>query len=252
MDGLLRKLHSRRVGLALSGGGVRGLAHIGVIKALDELGIRPAVIAGTSAGSIIGAGLAAGMGWHDLTLMAHSTFWPALLHGGRLERFCATHLPATFAQLKFPFAAMATILPTRRAVAITEGQLASAISASCALRVVRRPVVREGERFKDGGLACVLPSVVCREMGAELVIGSDVWELGSLLRGLGFHPTHPRGRQVYPGHYRRAVEQTDLLIQPSIPAIGYVPGAAAVERMIAAGEAAARRMLSFLSEAEAR
>jgi NTE family protein len=63
MDDVLRSLKSKRVGLALSGGAVRGLAHIGVIKALHEVGIKPAVVAGTSVGSIIGAALAAGMDW---------------------------------------------------------------------------------------------------------------------------------------------------------------------------------------------
>lgn len=243
MKRLLHTLRSRRVGLALSGGSVRGLAHIGIIKALSELGIQPAVIAGTSAGSIIGAGLAASMSWHDLAQMARTTFWPALLHGGRLETFCAKHFPATFAQLKMPFAAVVTTLPAKKAVAITEGNLASAISASCALRAIRRPVMREGQRYKDGGIACVLPAVACRELGAELVISSDMWELSSLLRGMGFHPAHHHGQQFYPGHYRIAVQQTDLLIQPSIPTIGYVPSAAAVERMIAAGEKATHQLL---------
>lgn len=244
MKRLLHNLRSRRVGFAFSGGAVRGLAHIGVIKALSELGIQPAVIAGTSVGSLIGAGLAAGMNWHDLAQMARSTFWPALLHGGRLEVFCKKHLPDAFAQLKLPFAAVVTRVPAKQAVAITEGHLASALSASCALRAIRRPVVREGQRYKDGGIACVLPAIVCRELGAELVISSDVWELSSLLRGMGFHPALQRSRSFYPRHYRLAVQQTDLLIQPVIPAIGYVPGTAAVERMIAAGERATYRLFS--------
>jgi NTE family protein len=75
MEEWLAQFHSRRVGLALSGGGVRGLAHIGVIKALAELNIRPAVIAGTSAGSLVGAGLAAGLDWQALADMARSVSW---------------------------------------------------------------------------------------------------------------------------------------------------------------------------------
>jgi NTE family protein len=144
MNRVIQLLRSRRVGLALSGGSVRGLAHIGVIKALAELGIRPAVIAGTSAGSIVGAGVAAGLEWHEIASIARSIFWPSLLHGERLERFCEKHFPETFAHLPLPFAALATALPSKQVIAITEGHLASAISASCALRVIRRPVVRAG------------------------------------------------------------------------------------------------------------
>jgi NTE family protein len=226
------------IGLALSGGSVRGLAHIGVIKALTEFGIRPSVIAGTSAGSLIGAGVAAGLNWNDLARMANSVFWPRLLNGRNLESFCARYLPVTFAHLRLPFAAVATDLPSKRVVKMTEGDLASAISASCALRVIRRSVIREGLRLKDGGIACVLPALVCRELGAEVVISSDVWELSSLSRSLGILPSHPRANQVYPAHYLAALQDTDLLIQPEIPIAGYVPGRQAVARMIAAGEAA--------------
>ncbi len=122
---------------------MRGLAHLGVVKVLSEAGIRPAVITGTSAGSLIGAMLAVGMDWDEIASLARGTFWPKLLHGETLERFCTEHLPATFAGLKLPFAALATQLPEKQAVAITTGDLASAISASCALRGIRQPVQRE-------------------------------------------------------------------------------------------------------------
>lgn len=78
-------LEGRRVGLALSGGSVRGIAHIGIVKALAEYGIKPAVVAGTSVGSIIGAGIAAGMDWQQLKEMAEAVFWPSLLNGGKLD-----------------------------------------------------------------------------------------------------------------------------------------------------------------------
>jgi NTE family protein len=104
---------------------VRGLAHIGVIKALDEVGIKPAVVAGTSVGSIIGAALAAGMDWREIANMARSVFWPRLLHGKTLERFCAQYLPESFEQLATPFAAVATIVPSNKPFTITTGPLSS-------------------------------------------------------------------------------------------------------------------------------
>ena len=241
----LHKLRSRRIGLALSGGSVRGLAHIGIIKALTDAGIRPAVIVGTSVGSLIGAAVAAGMPFEQLREMACAVFWPRLLTRGGLERFCSRYLPASFHDLRIPFAAVATALPDKRPLVITEGPLASALSASCAMRVVRRSVVRNGDRLKDGGIACVLPAAACRDLGAEMVIGSDVWELSSALRTLGLDATHPRTRRVYPRHFQAALRHTDLLIQPHIPAAGYVPGSKAVDLMIEAGEHAARRALSL-------
>jgi NTE family protein len=243
----LHNRSSRRIGLALSGGSVRGLAHIGIIKALHAARIRPTVIVGTSVGSLIGAAIAAGMHWEQLREIACSVFWPSLLTRRGLERFCSTHLPATFADLKIPFAAIATTLPHKRAVVMSEGSLASAISASCAMRVVRRPVLRNGHRLKDGGIACVLPAAACRDLGAELVIGSDVWEISSALRTLGLGPNQPLARHAYPAHFRAALRQTDLLIQPDIPPAGYVPGLRAVDLMIEAGDRAARAALSSRS-----
>ena len=244
---MLDSLHSKRVGLALSGGAVRGLAHIGVIKALHEAGIKPTVIAGTSVGSIIGAALAAGMGWRELAKMARSVFWPRLVNGKMLEQFCSEYLPETFAHLEHPFAAAATVLPNNDAITITSGPLPSAISASCALRVLRRPVVRNGLRLKDGGFSCVLPTRACRELGAEFVIASDVWEWSSLMRSLGSSPYDGLTCRAYPSHYRFALAHTDIHIQPQIPATGYVPSATAVDRMIAVGECAAIQALESLA-----
>jgi NTE family protein len=244
MSQVLNTLRSKRIGLALSGGAVRGLAHIGVIKALHDYGLSPTVVSGTSVGSIIGAALAAGMDWREMADMARSIFWPRLLHGKSLERFAAEYLPDTFAHLELPFAAVATNVNANKAVTITNGPLASAISASCALRVLRRPVVRDGLRLKDGGFTCVLPTAACRALGAEIVIASDVWEWSSLMRTLGYSPSNPHWtNRAYPSHYRLALSHTDIHIHPYIPAEGYMPGRAAVDRMIAVGERATHQTL---------
>ena len=237
-------LQNQRVGLALSGGAVRGLAHIGVIKALQEVGIKPAVVAGTSVGSIIGAAFAAGMDWRDLADMARSVFWPSLLHGKFLEEFSSRHLPPVFEDLETRFAAVATIVSAGKPLTITSGPLPSAISASCALRLLRRPVIRDGVKLKDGGFTSVLPTQVCRQLGSDFVIASDVWEWSSLMRSVGYSPSQtPR---CYPSHYHLALSHTDLHIHPEIPLGGYIPGAQAVERMIAVGEHATRQALDSL------
>ncbi len=249
MSSGFESLKTKQIGLALSGGGVRGLAHIGVIKALHEAGFKPAVAAGTSVGSIIGAALSAGYDWRGIAEMARSVFWPQLLHGQTLERFSRQHLPLTFEELKQPFAAVATEVHSRKALTMTTGKLSSAISASCALRVLRRPVEREGKMLKDGGFSCVLPTHACRELGAEFVIASDVWEWSSVLRSLGYSPSGTG--YLYPSQYRFALAHTDLHIHPEIPIHGYVPGTAAVDRMIAVGERAALQALESFARTEA-
>ena len=236
-------LEGRRVGLALSGGSVRGIAHIGVVKALAEYGIKPALVAGTSVGSIIGAGIAAGMDWQQLKQMAEAVFWPSLLNGGKLEQFCCRHLPDSFIDLSLPFAAIATTLPDKRTVVLQTGRLAPAISASCAVRVVRRPVFLNGEKLKDGGISCVLPSLECRDLGAEFVVASDVWEFSAFFRDLGVSHLHRRAPNLYPRHYLTAARSADLLVQPDIPITVYVPGMISINRLIAAGEAATHRAL---------
>ncbi len=88
-------------------------------------------------------------------------------------------------------------------------------------------------------MSCVLPSIVCRQMGADFVIGSDVWELSALLRGVGVSPTHSHASRFYPRQYMTALRDTDALIQTSVPLIGYLPGPGSIDRLVAAGEAAA-------------
>lgn len=233
----------RRVGLALSGGSVRGIAHIGVIKALSEYGLQPEIVAGTSVGSLIGAGIAAGLSWLELKRMAEAVFWPSLLQGRKLEQFCSHYLPALFEDLSLPFAAIATILPGKRTEVLKAGSLVTAISASCAMRVVRRPVLLNGLKLKDGGISCVLPSLECRKLGADLIIGSDVWEFSAFLRGLGMTHNHRQARRIYPRHYLDAANTSDVLIQPDIPLKVYMPGCVSIDQLIAAGEAATHKVL---------
>ena len=244
----LDQLRSHRIGLALSGGSVRGLAHIGVVKALADYDIHPVAITGTSVGSLVGAALAAGMTWQEIEQMACSIFWPRLLHGRTLEQFCSKHLPRTFADHEIPFIAMATELPGNTVLAIAEGNLASALSASCAMPGIRRAVNRAGKQLKDGGIACVLPSVPCRSLGAEFVIGADVWELSSVLHKVGIDTDHRWAIRTYPPHYHAAIRHTDLVIRPCIPWAGYLAGPSAVQRMISAGEEATRRALDRIQQ----
>jgi NTE family protein len=171
--------------LALGSGGARGLAHVAVIEALDEMGVKPAAIAGTSIGALIGAAYATGMSGkdirHHVLALAHSRgemrrrFMKA--RAGTLadifsgdfsqatqmdaEKVCAQFLPQTvpedFAALKIPLTAMATDLHRRREVPLALGPLRPALAASIAIPGLFRPVTIEGRILIDGGTTNPLP-----------------------------------------------------------------------------------------------
>ena len=175
------------ISLALSGGAARGLAHVGVLRALIEHKIPINYIAGTSAGSIVGGAFAAGMSideiealgrglrWRDIGRMTMSRL--GVQSNDRLESFVRDRLPhSRFEELPIPFAAVATDLNTGAPVIMRdEGDVAFAIRASCAIPGWYVPVTDEqGRQLVDGGLVAVIPATVARSLGADLVIAVDV------------------------------------------------------------------------------
>ena len=181
-----------KIGLALSGGAARGMAHVGVLRALLEHGIRIDCIAGTSAGSIVGGAFAAGMSIDEIADLGRKLRWRHIgrltvsrfgfQSNARLEKFMRSKLPITkFEDLPIPFAAVATDLKTGEAVVMRdEGDLPFAIRASCTIPGWYVPVVDpEGRRLVDGGLVAVIPSAVTRALGADIVISVDVNSAGA-------------------------------------------------------------------------
>ena len=175
------------IGLALSGGAARGLAHIGVLRAFEENKIPINYIAGTSAGSIVGGAFAAGMAINEIEALGRGLRWRdigrvtmsrlGVQTNDRLERFIRERLPISrFEELPVPFAAVATDLNTGLAVIMRdEGDLAFAIRASCAIPGWYLPVTDEqGRLLVDGGLVAVIPATIARSLGADLVIAVDV------------------------------------------------------------------------------
>lgn len=150
----------KKVGLALSGGGARGLAHIGVLEALEQAGIRVDCIAGASMGGIIGALYAAGMSPHDLHLAAvsksrfselirladFSGLRRGLFEGNRIRAMMSQWLGEnrTFKDLKIPLALSAVDLQTSKEITITEGDLLQAVMATSAFPGVFPPVQYNG------------------------------------------------------------------------------------------------------------
>jgi len=187
MQDLVRKTNRPRVGLALSGGAARGMAHIGVLRALEESAIPIDAIAGASAGALVGGLYAAGLSIAQLEAMARRFRWR---HMGRvgfsrlglqsnapMEKFLRANLPvARFEDLKIPFAALATDLRNGTAVVLRDtGDIPMAIRASNCLPAFYIPVRDpEGRLLVDGGLVANLPISYTRDLGADIVIAVDV------------------------------------------------------------------------------
>ena len=176
-----------RLALALSGGAARGIAHVGVLRALIENKIPIDCIAGTSAGSLVGGALASGMPLEDIQAIGSSLRWRdigrmtmsrlGVQTNERLEQYLRSRLPKTrFEDLPIPLAVVATDLQSGRAVVMHDhGDVPFAIRASCAIPGWYVPVVDEaGRQLVDGGLVAMVPAQVARAFDVDLVVAVDV------------------------------------------------------------------------------
>jgi len=178
------------VGLALGGGGARGMAHIGVLKVLTRENIPIDAIAGTSMGGVIGSAFAAGVPVEDIEnvalrvrkrserikLVDFELTGSGLLKGTRVYRFLASILgeEMTYADLRIPLALVAVEINTGREVVLSEGKLVEAIRATMSVPGVFEPVKRGDLLLVDGGVLNNVPVDVARNMGARVVIAVDV------------------------------------------------------------------------------
>jgi NTE family protein len=175
------------VGLALGGGAARGWAHLGVVRALREAGIEPAIVTGTSMGAVIGALLASGRfdAASDEILRADlprvvSYMDPRLLGSGLIDGWRVYRLLrawfglADIESLRPRFCAVATDLSSGEEIVMSRGNLVSAIRASISIPGVFAPWFREGRWLVDGGLVDPVPCGPARAMGAEFVIAVDL------------------------------------------------------------------------------
>ncbi len=178
-----------KVGLALSGGGARGLAHIGVLNVLEREGIPVDFLAGTSMGGVIAAGYAAGLSaefmeqealrmgqWRNLiALMDRSLPRLGLFEGQKVQEYLASHLgDITFDELKIPLALVAVDLETGKEVVLRSGRVVDAVRATISLPGIFAPFRLDGRLLVDGGVLNNLPADVMRRMGADVVIAVDV------------------------------------------------------------------------------
>lgn len=174
-----------KIGLALGGGGARGAAHIGVLKALERLEIRPDLITGTSIGGLIGALVAAGLRADELVAFFQKISLgqmyslpgnaPGFSSTAKIEKLLVDTIGRiTFAELQIPLAVVATDLIGRKVVILDEGDVATAVLATIAIPIIFPPVEREGMALVDGGLLNNLPFDIARARGAQFVIAVDL------------------------------------------------------------------------------
>ncbi|HEX6940181.1 MAG TPA: patatin-like phospholipase family protein [Longimicrobiales bacterium] len=242
----------RRWALALGGGAARGIAHVGVMKVLEREGLTPDLVVGTSAGALAGVFLAAGVSADRTAAWGESLRWSALarpivsrlglMSNERMGDLLRRALPVrTFDELATPFACMATDLATAEPVLLCEGDLASAIRASCAIPGLMAPVERDGRLLVDGGVTANVPTNVARLLGADVVVAVDV--------NLTYRRTQPPRNMFEILMYsffalgraadRTATADADVLITPDIGDVGFEQLGRAPE-LLAAGEAAAQ------------
>lgn len=177
----------RRVGVALGSGSARGLAHIGVMRALVEAGVAVEVVAGTSMGAFVGAIFAAGkldrleadfraFDWGSIAALLDPVFpRSGLIDGRRIGDFMRSQVAVERVEdLPIPFRAIATDIGSGEAVAIDRGDLIAAVRASIAVPGIFTPVRSDGRILVDGGLVEPVPVSAARALGADLVIAVDL------------------------------------------------------------------------------
>jgi NTE family protein len=172
----------KRVGLVLSGGGARGFAHVGLLRVLEETGMKVDVLAGTSLGAILGALYAHGYSAAEIDAIASSLKWRdivdlslqgGLIKGEKLGQFLATHLPKRFEDLERPLAVTTTDVESGEEVILFEGDLIAAVRASSSFPGAFQPVELRGRTLADGGIVNNMPVEAAALLGATYTIASD-------------------------------------------------------------------------------
>jgi NTE family protein len=222
---------NKKIGLALSGGGARGFAHVGVLKALVENDVPIDLIAGTSAGSFVGGAYAAGLSVDEIVEVGKKISWfgvagfsyspKGFLSNAAMKGFIEKSFPVTkFEDLRIPFTAVACDLETGEEVYLKdEGDLTHAIRASCAIPGVFVPVADDGRQLVDGGVVEPIPTRAVKKMGADRILAVDLitcgttyWGSPSTLVGTFFQSAMIMLRTTSKHQHYRA----DVIIEPAI------------------------------------
>jgi len=221
-----------RIGLALGGGAAKGFAHIGVIKMLEASGIHPDVVAGTSAGSVVGALYASGMDAFTLQEQAFSLdeakirdvgfFGGGLVKGELLEDYVNTLVNKRPIQgLSLPFAAVATNLQTGDRAVFVSGNTGQAVRASSSIPGVFQPTDINGVPYVDGGVVSPVPVDAARQLGADIVIAVDISAKASRTRPEGMMGVVGQSITIMGQKLgEQELARADVVIRPKVGQIG--------------------------------
>ncbi|WP_295959716.1 patatin-like phospholipase family protein [Rhodoferax sp.] len=218
---------TKKIGVALGAGSARGFAHIGVLKALVEAGLAPEVVAGTSAGSLVGAFYAAGYTpWQieDVALKLRDIEIVDLGQSNKRGMFTGETLQKLVNQyvkdvpmerFKRRFGAVATVLKSGELRLLSSGNAGAAIRASCSIPGVFVPCVIGDEELVDGGLVSPLPVKAARKLGADVVIGVDVGVLPQNTTRVGLYEVILQSFEIMGRSLSQLEGQTaDFMIRP--------------------------------------
>lgn len=251
-------LRPPKIGLALGGGAARGFAHIGVIQVLEEHGIKPDFVVGTSAGSLVAALYAAGKNGAELAVLADAmdestlTDWSypgrGVIRGAALAKFVREHTESrTIERMRIPLGIVATDLDNGQAILFEVGDAGTAVRASSAVPAVFQPVSIGGREYVDGGLVAPVPVRFARQMGAEIVIAVDISAApegnatGDAMRML-LQTFAIMGRSINNFELRDA----DIVVRPRLPGVSSADFAAR-KRSIQAGRDATQALMPDLA-----
>ena len=246
-----------RIGLALGGGAARGFAHIGVIQVLEEAGIRPDLVVGTSAGSLVAALYASGKGGAELGALAEAmdesaiTDWSfpgrGLIRGEALARFVREQTGGRpIEQMRLPLGIVATDLDNGQPILFQVGDPGAAVRASSAVPALFQPVRIGSREYVDGGLVSPVPVRFAHQMGAELVIAVDITQApdgaatGDMMRML-LQTFSIMGRSI--NHFE--LRDADVVMRPRLPGVASADFTAR-KRSIQAGREVALALLPEL------
>ena len=248
-----------KLGLALGGGAARGFAHIGVLQVLEEEGIKPALVVGTSAGSVVASFYASGKTGQQLQWLADTmdetqfTDWAnpfsgrGILRGEALGKYINSQLNGMkIEDMKLPLGIVATDLRTGDGILFRRGDVATAVRASSAVPSVFEPVQIAGKDYVDGGLVSPVPVRYARQMGADLVLAVDISsrpedaKTTDMLKVL-LQTFSIMGKSIS----QLELTQADVVVRPALPDIGSTEFSAR-KKSIEAGRAAMKQAMPQL------
>ncbi len=252
----------KKLGLALSGGVARGIAHIGVLKVLDKFKIPIEYIAATSSGAIVGAAYAAGLDIRVIEEIALRISWgkiikiaffrPGFVTAEAVEDLIIKYAgDINFSDLKIPLNIVATDIKSGEAVVLKKGKVAKAVAASMSIPGVFAPEKVDDKFLADGGLGQNLPVDIVKSMGANYTVAVDVVP-SKPIRKLPQDPFHMYGRAFDIVLHKLSLEQrkkANILIEPEFDEDIWHLDLHKAKRLIAAGEAAAGKVISKIKRA---